>query len=602
MKLTQLLLLAGSAALVAISCASDSASSRANNDDSAGDILLFEDGSADADASSVDADCSCLPDTDCACEADAGDTLDGSADAVDAGAEVGDPCLQDADCRSNFCLDVVAGDDTPGVCSDFCADEADCPEGQDCLLFTNSGGDAQRICVDLDLCFDSDGDTFGLGPGCRGPDCNDADAQVNLLADEICDGVDNNCDDNIDENALGVGTPCETGFAGQCATGLVECVTGNEFCTPIPPSDEVCDGTDNDCDGDVDEEPTDPTTFYEDRDGDLFGNATTSTTGCTAPTGYVAVATDCNDDNASIRPGTGEICNAIDDNCDGVVDELPAVGAIPFYPDADGDGFGTGSSPISGCAAPEGYAAQGGDCDDANPLINLEAPEVCNGVDDDCDGAIDEGVTPRWYADRDSDGAGDPASFVDSCGAPVGYVGNASDCNDGTFYIGPGQPELCDGFDNNCNTLTDEGGCPTGCAGRTFENRGYMFCWGDSNQVSYSTARGRCGANGMILAPINSGAENNWIFDTANNLMPTNWDDLWFGGERNGANEWTWPGGTVFAQSNGTPVGGAFTDWKPGEPNSNSEDCAEMEDYRSSGRLWNDVPCSQGHEYVCEWN
>jgi hypothetical protein len=106
----------------------------------------------------------------------------------------------------------------------------------------------------------------------------------------------------------------------------------------------------------------------------------------------------------------------------------------------------------------------------------------------------------------------------------------------------------------------------------------------------------------MTLAPINSSAENNWIFDTANNLMPTNWDDLWFGGERNGANEWTWPGGIVFAQSNGTAVGGAFTDWKPGEPNSNSEDCAEMEDYRSSGRLWNDVPCSQGHEYVCEWN
>ncbi|MBU6160218.1 MAG: hypothetical protein KGO50_03790, partial [Myxococcales bacterium] len=48
--------------------------------------------------------------------------------------------------------------------------------------------------------------------------------------------------------------------------------------------------------------------------------------------------------------------------------------------------------------------------------------------------------------------------------------------------------------------------------------------------------------------------------------------------------------------------GAGFTDWKPGEPNSNSEDCAEMEDYRSSGRLWNDVPCSQGHEYVCEWN
>ena len=575
--------------LLVSSCASDQSAGVSEDTPDGGDILTFQDTATDdtADTSAID---------DCDCVSDADDV------SADAGAAPGEPCDDDADCASQFCLDLVAGDEVPGICSDFCADETDCPEGQDCLLFTNSGGDAQRICVPLDLCFDADEDTFGVGPGCRGPDCDDGDPQTNLLADEICDGVDNNCDDRIDENATGVGTPCDTGFAGQCATGLVECITGNQFCTPTPPTDEVCDGVDNDCDDSVDEDPLDPPTWYLDADGDLFGELTLTQTGCSAPAGYVATAGDCNDANPTIRPGAGEVCNSIDDNCNDLIDELPAVGTIPLYPDADGDGFGTSSAPINACAAPEGYAAQGGDCDDGNTSINPDAPEVCNLTDDDCDGANDEGVTPRWYADRDGDRAGDPLTFLDQCTAPEGYVADATDCNDATFYVGPGQPELCDGFDNNCNSLTDESGCPAGCAGRTFEGRGYMFCWGDGNQLSYGNAETRCAANGMVLAPINSAAENNWVFDTANNLMPTNWDDLWFGARRDSSNRWTWADGAIFAESNGSPVGAAFTDWKPGEPNSNSEDCAEMEDYRSSGRLWNDVPCSQGHEYVCEWN
>jgi hypothetical protein len=590
MKPILLTLMVAIGALLAASCASETSSSTDDARTEPSDALPLFDATTDAADAQAEGDCDCLPDA------------REETDIPDADAEVGEPCLEDSDCRSDFCLDLVAGDDAPGVCSDFCADESDCPQGQDCLLFANSGGDAQRICVALDLCFDDDGDTFGLGPGCRGPDCDDEDPLINLLADEVCDGVDNNCDDNIDENPVGIGTPCDTGFAGQCATGLVECITGGQFCTPQPPTDEVCDAIDNDCDDIIDEDPTDPATFYLDADEDLFGNPDVTVTGCQPPEGYVREPNDCDDANPSIRPGAGEVCNAVDDNCDGVVDELPAVGTIPLYPDADGDGFGTSSAPINACAAPEGFSADGGDCNDGDVSVNPGAAELCNLLDDDCDGAVDEGVTPRWYADRDGDRAGDPGSFIDQCTAPDGYVADASDCNDSTLYIGPGQPELCDGFDNNCNTLTDESGCPSGCAGRTYGGRGYMFCWGDGNQLSYANAETRCAANGMVLAPINSSAENNWIFDTANNLMPTNWDDLWFGARRDASNRWTWANGTLFAESNGTPVAGAFTDWKPGEPNSNSEDCAEMEDYRSSGRLWNDVPCSQGHEYVCEWN
>jgi hypothetical protein len=106
---------------------------------------------------------------------------------------------------------------------------------------------------------------------------------------------------------------------------------------------------------------------------------------------------DCDDGDPSVHPGATEICNDIDDNCDGSVDE----GCTTYYRDADGDGFGDPSDSTTATSPPAGYVANSGDCDDTDASVYPGASESCNGVDDDCDGAVDEGCTLLY---RDVDG------------------------------------------------------------------------------------------------------------------------------------------------------------------------------------------------------
>ena len=96
------------------------------------------------------------------------------------------------------------------------------------------------------------------------------------------------------------------------------------------------------------------------------------------------------------------------------------------------------------------------DCDDGNSAINPGATEVCDGVDNNCDGTIDEGVSTTFYLDSDNDGYGNAAQTIVACTAPEGYVSNSLDCDDGNSAIYPGATEVCDGVDNNCNGVTDE--------------------------------------------------------------------------------------------------------------------------------------------------
>jgi len=99
------------------------------------------------------------------------------------------------------------------------------------------------------------------------------------------------------------------------------------------------------------------------------------------------VAGDCNDNNANINPNAPEVCNGIDDDCDGMIDE--GLTFTTYYVDNDGDGFGAGNGQ-SLCSNPgPGYSTVAGDCNDNNANINPNAPEVCNGIDDDCDGMVD---------------------------------------------------------------------------------------------------------------------------------------------------------------------------------------------------------------------
>ena len=126
---------------------------------------------------------------------------------------------------------------------------------------------------------------------------------------------------------------------------------------------------------------------------------------CEQPNGYIALTGDCDDGDVAINPDAVEICDVIDNDCDGGIDE--GITTNLWFLDTDGDGFGTNSLVQYDCQQPPGYTSSGGDCDDADPLIHPNAIEICNLVDDNCDGGINEGLnSSSWYEDDDGDGFG----------------------------------------------------------------------------------------------------------------------------------------------------------------------------------------------------
>jgi MYXO-CTERM domain-containing protein len=159
------------------------------------------------------------------------------------------------------------------------------------------------------------------------------------------------------------------------------------------------------------------------------------------------------------------------------VDEAGAVGEIRWYYDGDSDGYGDPTTAVDACSAPARHVANGADCDDARASSNPIATEYCNGYDDDCDGVVDEGSAAdasTWYLDADGDGYGIPGSTTRACSLPAGYSAVATDCDDGRAADHPGATETCDGRDNDCDGLVDEGcedldtggaggGKPVGC-------------------------------------------------------------------------------------------------------------------------------------------
>ncbi len=220
-----------------------------------------------------------------------------------------------------------------------------------------------------------------------------------------------------------------------------------------PGAIEICNGIDDDCDGQIDE-GTSKTVFYRDADGDGYGNPSLTVSACIAPTAYVSNKTDCNDANDAIHPGAVELCNGIDDDCDGQIDE--GASNTTYYRDTDGDGYGNPALTTSGCTAPTGYVNNNTDCNDAIAAIHPGTAEICNGVDDNCNGLIDEVAQNTFYRDADGDGYGNPALTTSGCTAPTGYVDNNTDCNDANPSIHPGALEICNIIDDDCDGLTDE--------------------------------------------------------------------------------------------------------------------------------------------------
>ncbi len=130
--------------------------------------------------------------------------------------------------------------------------------------------------------------------------------------------------------------------------------------------------------------------------------------------------------------------------------------ATLWYPDEDGDGYGTDAGLISACEQPAGTSALGGDCDDSSAEISPGAEELCAtaGVDDDCDGDVDEDSAADasvWFTDSDGDGFGDSETAQSACAQPDGTLSQGGDCDDSNAEINPDAVDLCDDVDDNCS-------------------------------------------------------------------------------------------------------------------------------------------------------
>ena len=163
---------------------------------------------------------------------------------------------------------------------------------------------------------------------------------------------------------------------------------------------------------------------------------------------------DCDDSDASINIGALEVCDGIDNNCDGQVDEDVQS---TFFVDLDGDGFGNDEESTLACDAPDGFVPNGTDCNDEDETIFPSAEEICDGIDNDCNDAVDDGLGIELYVDADNDGFGDVDQPVDGCTDEIGLSFVSGDCDDEDPSIHPDAIEVCDEIDNNCDLQIDEG-------------------------------------------------------------------------------------------------------------------------------------------------
>ena len=359
-------------------------------------------------------------------------------------------CLADADWVCEAGGEASLAD--PSACAAEVAAFEACSGVSDGHTGGDSGGDGGT---------DGDADNDGDGHPASS-DCNDNDASVYPGAPELCDEVDNDCDSVVDDNPPdgegvlayldvdgdGVGNDDDTEWVCEVRTGYSE-VGGDCVDTDrdiFPGANELCDGADNDCDGEVDEEPFDGTTQFVDVDGDGFGLDGTDTVVCPGVEGFADEGGDCDDDDEDAFPGSAELESETDclrdadgdgwgdadavgfpgTDCDDTDPDL-FPGAAPedsedaCLRDLDGDGWGDALADFPGTdcddsdeftfpgAAPEdseedcltdadldGFGDEAGlypgtDCDDADAAIHPHAEEVCDDlVDDDCDGDLDD--------------------------------------------------------------------------------------------------------------------------------------------------------------------------------------------------------------------
>lgn len=392
------------------------------------------------------------------------------------------------------------------------------PNGTDCDIYEpKAWTNAPELCdgidnncngtVDEEMVLYTDIDLDGYGdalssvrnPGCEvvlaglsvlSGDCDDGDAAIHPGVVDTCDSVDQDCDGIKDETDVLWVTDADTDGFGAVPQFPESCDAPPEGIaldggdcddrdnTAYPGAAESCDGLDNDCNGRTDEGVG--TDYYPDDDFDGYGDSLAAAVAVCAgpvPTGYTKNNEDCDDSAFLIRPGADERCDDVDENCDGLVDENPVDGELLWF-DYDNDGFGDPDVQTQSCRVLTGYlVADGGaeDCDDANARVYLGAPEVCDGIDNNCYGGVDEAgpdashPSKLYYVDDDGDGVGvTNLPTLEACAPPVGYATVSGDCDDddstrfpGAFDVcGDGIDQDCFGTDANCADLDGDGFCP----------------------------------------------------------------------------------------------------------------------------------------------
>jgi len=298
---------------------------------------------------------------------------------------------------------------------------------------------------------------------------------IDSAVDNDGDGVYEALDCNDNDNSVGT----SSWYLDDDGDGYGDVSNTVDACNQ--PDGYVSDDTD--CD-DSDASLSALNTYYLDSDGDGYGVSSGSDLCANSvPGGYSVDNTDCNDSNASAYPGATEVCDSVDNNCDGSVDEGVMT---TYYLDFDSDGYGDPSNATDDCTTPAGYVINANDCDDSSAAISPVASESCDGVDNNCDGSVDEGVLNTYYADSDSDGFGDADVTANACSAPGGYVTDDTDCDDSLVAINPNAEDICeDGIDNDCS------GSDAVCTDQDDDGDGYSIDDGDcddNDATSYPNA------------------------------------------------------------------------------------------------------------------